>query len=86
MVRIVIVGEGGVAGLIEYPDDSKTEAVEKKLLNGYGMGILMRKGVGVLCETLAAGDYEYYATTPGNLFLMLFVKVTVVCRLSMVYF
>lgn len=72
MIRIVIVGV--VADPVEYPDGSNTEAVEKKLLGGFGKGVLKHNSVGVLSETLEAGEYEYHVTVQG--------KTSIICSHS----
>ena len=61
IVRVNIVG-GGLNESVAYPDGSNTEAVEKKLLGGFGKGILKQNGIGILSDTLATGDYEYQLT------------------------
>jgi hypothetical protein len=60
MVRIAILGI--VADALECSEGANTEVVEKKLLQGFGKGILKRDGALVLSETLLAGDYEYHVT------------------------
>lgn len=61
MVRIAVIG--AVPDPVEeYPDGSNTKSVKEDLLGGYGKGILKRNKVGVLTETLQAGEYEYYVT------------------------
>lgn len=65
MVRITVVGDG-IADVVEYPDHSNTKVVTKKLLNGFGKGMLKLRGVGVLSPTLQTGDYEYHVTAQGR--------------------
>jgi len=66
-VRVNIVG-GGANEPVDYPDGANTEAVEKKLLGGYGKGILKQQGIGILSDTLAPGDYEYHLTAQQGQF------------------
>jgi hypothetical protein len=65
MVRIIIVGAGRGESL-QYPDDSNTKAVKEDLLGGYGRGVLKLDGVGVLSESLLAGEYQYHVTDQGD--------------------
>ena len=67
-LRVNIVGDGANEA-VDYPDDSNTEAVEKKLLGGFGRGILRRDGKLVLSDTLAPGVYEYHLTAQQGQFL-----------------
>ena len=68
LVRVNIIGD--VANEpIYFPVNSNAEAVEKKLLGGFGKGILKQNGVVILSDTLATGEYEYQLTTQqGQLF------------------
>jgi hypothetical protein len=67
-VRVNIVG-GRANKSVQYPDDSNTEAVEKKLLGGFGPGVLELNGFGVLSEFLPPGENEYHLTIQqGQLF------------------
>jgi hypothetical protein len=69
-VRVNIVGANEV---VDYPDGANTEAVEKKLLGGYGKGILKQQGIGILSDTLASGDYEYHLTAQQGQFSSLYL-------------
>ena len=57
---ITITNSGGSSNpVLKYAANSKTTDVEKKLKN-YGVGTLMDlDGVGVLAESLSAGEYTY---------------------------
>lgn len=78
MTRVNIVGRGA-NDLVEYPDGCNTEAVEKKLLGGFGKGILKQNGVGVLSDTLT-GIYEYHLTAQqeGKFIRFIFVAFLIV--------
>jgi len=58
-VRVNIIGANNT---VDFDDGANTQAVKKKLLGGFGMGILTQRGFGVLSDTLAPGDYEYHLT------------------------
>jgi hypothetical protein len=66
-VRVNIVGDGANKP-VDYPDGANTEAVEKKLLGGYGKGIFKQQGIGILSDTLAPSDYEYHLTAQQGQF------------------
>ena len=56
---------------VDCDDNSNTEAVEKKLLGGFGKGILKQNGIGILSDTLVPGDYEYKITSQQGQFSLL---------------
>ncbi len=71
---------------VEYADGANTKAVKEDLLGGYNKGILKVSGVGVLTETLDAGDYEYHVTHQGKKHhLFTFIVLHLVCCLFTVY-
>ena len=67
-VRVNIVG-GEAIKPVKYPDGANTKTVKEDLFGRFGQGGLEQNDVGVLSETLAPGEYEYYLTPQQGQFI-----------------
>jgi len=67
MSVVIRVVSRGVSNEVPFPENLRAEIVENKLSRAYGPGLLKQGDVGVIIETLSAGNYVYEVTVPGKL-------------------